>query len=128
MKSVIQTEKAPKAIGPYSQGVLAGGFLFISGQIPLDPVSGMLVEREINAQTHRVFMNIGEILSKAEMSFSHLVKVNVYLENMSDFPIVNEIYAQYINEGILPARAAVQIAKLPKEALVEIEAIAYCEA
>lgn len=125
MKKAINTEKAPKAIGPYSQAVMVDGFLFVSGQIPLDPATGNMVEGGIEEQVHRVLKNIGAILNEADMDFSDVVKSTVFLDSMDDFSKVNEIYARYFNGAILPARAAVQVGKLPKGALIEIEVIAH---
>ncbi len=126
MKSkAIATSEAPKAIGPYSQAVQAGDFLFVSGQIPLDPATGMIVEGGIEEQAHRVFKNLYAILEEAGLDFSAVVKSTVLLADINDFVKVNEIYASYINADPLPARAAFQVAKLPKNALLEIELIAY---
>jgi len=125
MKSEIRTERAPKAIGPYAQAVLAGDFLFVSGQIPLDPQTGAVVDGGIAPQTRRVLDNVKSVLEGANLSLEHVVKTTIFLASMDDFATVNGIYADYFNGSILPARAAVQVAKLPKEALVEIECIAY---
>lgn len=121
----IATPNAPKAIGPYSQAVQAGDYLFVSGQIPLDPETGVIVEGGIEAQAHRVFKNLSAILDEAGLDFSAVIKSTVLLANIDDFATVNEIYASYINSDPLPARAAFQVAKLPKNALLEIELIAY---
>jgi len=125
MKKVISTLKAPQAIGPYSQALQAGDFLFISGQLPIDPATGNIVEDDIEKQTHRVFKNINAILEAANLDFSDIVKTQVFLSDMKFFPQVNNIYSSYINGRILPARAAMQVACLPKNALIEIEAVAY---
>jgi len=121
----IATPDAPKAIGPYSQAVQAGDYLFVSGQIPLDPATGMIVEGGIEEQAHRVFKNLAAILDEAGLDVSAVVKSTVLLADIDDFAKVNEIYASYINADPLPARAAFQVAKLPKNALLEIELIAY---
>ena len=122
MKKEICTKNAPDAIGPYSQAVRAGDFLYVSGQVPIDPKTGAVVEGGIQAQAHQVFKNLKAILEEAGMSFDNVVKTTVLL---GDFATVNEIYAQYFNGAILPARAAFQVAALPKAAMVEIELVAY---
>lgn len=124
MRTIINTQAAPQAIGPYSQAVAAGDFLFISGQIPLDPLTMTLVENDIIIQTEQVFKNLGAILAAAGLEYSHLVKVTVLLKDISDFKVVNEIYKKYITKDF-PARAAYQVAALPMNALIEIESIAY---
>lgn len=123
MKRIVSTEKAPKAIGPYSQAVEAGGLLFISGQIPLDPVSGKLVEGGIVEQTEQVMKNIGSILEAAGYSFRNVVKSTCLLKEITDFKAMNEIYSRYYTEN-QPARAAFAVKDLPLGALVEIETIA----
>ncbi|MEM0530259.1 MAG: RidA family protein [Candidatus Pararuminococcus gallinarum] len=125
MKKEICTKNAPDAIGPYSQAVRAGDFLYVSGQVPIDPKTGAVVEGGIQAQAHQVFKNLKAILEEAGMSFDNVVKTTVLLADMGDFATVNEIYAQYFNGAILPARAAFQVAALPKAAMVEIELVAY---
>ena len=125
MKKEICTKNAPDAIGPYSQAVRAGDFLYVSGQVPIDPKTGAVVEGGIQAQAHQVFKNLKAILEEAGMSFDNVVKTTVLLADMVDFATVNEIYAQYFNGAILPARAAFQVAALPKAAMVEIELVAY---
>ena len=125
MKKEICTKNAPDAIGPYSQGVRAGDLLYVSGQVPIDPKTGAVVEGGIQAQAHQVFKNLKAILEEAGMSFDNVVKTTVLLADMGDFATVNEIYAQYFNGAILPARAAFQVAALPKAAMVEIELVAY---
>jgi 2-iminobutanoate/2-iminopropanoate deaminase len=123
MKKVIQTAKAPKAIGPYSQGILVDNFIFTSGQIPLDPVSNSLVLGDIKVQTKQVLENLGEILKSAGSGLDKVVKTTVFLKDMNDFPAMNEVYAQFFKENP-PARSTVQVAKLPKDVEIEIEAIA----
>lgn len=124
MNKVINTEKAPKAIGPYSQAIKAGnGMLFISGQIPVNPSTGK-VEEGIVAQTEQVFQNIKAILNEAGYDFKDVVKTTCLLNSMDDFATMNEIYAKYYNE-MLPARAAYAVEKLPMGVLIEIETIAY---
>jgi len=123
MKRIIQTEKAPGAIGPYSQAIEVNGMLFISGQIPIDPATGKFVEGGIREQTERVMLNIGEILKQAGYDFSHVVKSTCLLSDMSDFAVMNEVYGKYYSVNP-PARAAFAVKALPLGALVEIETIA----
>ena len=124
MNKVINTDKAPKAIGPYSQAILAGnGMLFISGQIPVNPETGKIPET-IKEQTEQVFKNIEAILTEAGYSFKDVIKTTCLLNSMDDFAAMNEVYAKYYNE-MLPARAAYAVEKLPMGVLVEIETIAY---
>lgn len=120
----LTTKDAPAAIGPYSQAVRAGGFLFVSGQIPLDPASGALVGGGIADQTHRVLQNLGAILRAAGVSFDRVVKTTVYLQDMAEFAAMNEIYATYF-PAPAPARATVQAARLPRDVKVEIDLVAY---
>ena len=122
-KQVVFTEKAPAAIGPYSQAIVAGGFLFTSGRIPIDPATGSLVEGGIQAQAHQVFRNLAAVLQEAGTSFDRVVKTTVFLADMGDFAAVNEVYAQYFS-GAFPARSAVQVARLPKDVGIEIELVA----
>lgn len=123
MRDAISTEAAPKAIGPYSQAVRAGSLVFVSGQIPLDPSTGLLVEGDIVAQTHQVFANLKAILAAAGTSLDHVVRATVFLADMNDFGAVNEVYGSYFSSPA-PARATVQAARLPKDARVEIDVIA----
>ena len=123
MKKIISTEKAPKAIGPYSQAIEAGGFLFVSGQIALDPASGKLVEGGIVEQTEQVMKNIGGILEEAGYSFKNVVKSTCLLKEITDFKTMNEVYGRYYTAD-QPARAAYAVKDLPLGALVEIETIA----
>ena len=122
-RQAIASPKAPAAIGPYSQAIRAGSLLFLSGQIPLDPATGQLVPGGIEAQTRQVFTNIGEILTAAGASFDAVVSATVYVADMNDFAKVNEIYATYFSAPA-PARATVQVARLPKDSLVEIQVVA----
>ena len=126
MRQAVATPSAPKAIGPYSQAIRAGSLLFVSGQIPLDPVSGQMVEGSIAAQTHRVFQNLGAILEAAGASFDQVVRTTVYLADMNDFAAMNEVYGTYFSSPA-PARATVQAARLPRDARVEIDVIAVLE-
>lgn len=123
MKVCIQTDKAVSAIGPYSQAVKAGDFLFTSGQIPFD-TSGQLVPGGVEEQAHQVFKNLKAVLEEGGASFAKVVKATVFLKDMNDFVAVNGVYAQYF-DGEFPARAAVEVARLPKDVMVEIEMIAY---
>jgi 2-iminobutanoate/2-iminopropanoate deaminase len=123
MRQAVSTPTAPAAIGPYSQAIKAGNLLFLSGQIPLDPATGAIVEGGIEAETRQVFHNIGEILKAAGVSFDAIVSATVYVADMNDFGKVNEIYATYFASPA-PARATVQVARLPKDARVEIQVIA----
>ena len=127
MKHAISSPDAPKAIGPYSQAVRAGQLLFVSGQVPLDPATGQLVDGDIAAQTRRVFDNLGAVLKAGGRSFGDVVRTTVFLADMNDFAAVNEVYGTYFSEPY-PARATVQVARLPKDARVEIDLIASYEA
>jgi 2-iminobutanoate/2-iminopropanoate deaminase len=123
VREAVSTALAPKAIGPYSQGIKAGSLLFVSGQVPLDPATGQIVAGDIAAQTHRVFQNIGEILKAGGASFDQVVRTTVFLADMDDFAAMNEVYATYFTSPA-PARATVQVSRLPKDARVEIDVIA----
>ena len=123
MREPVSTSHAPAAIGPYSQAIRAGDFLFVSGQIPLDPATGALVEGDVAAQTHRVLRNLGAILQEAGASFQHVVKTSVYLADMSEFGAMNEVYGTYF-PAPAPARATIQAARLPRDVRVEIDLIA----
>lgn len=127
MRQAVSSEAAPKAIGPYSQAIRAGSLLFVSGQIPIDPATGALVDGDIAAQTRRVFANLQAILQAAGASFDQVVRTTVYLADMNDFATVNEVYGTYFGQPA-PARATVQAARLPKDARVEIDLIASLEA
>lgn len=122
MKTVVKTDKAPGAIGPYSQGIDLENMIFFSGQIPLNPQTGEMPEG-IEAQAKQVLENVKGLLESQGLDFSHVVKTTVFLDNMDDFNTVNGIYAQYFVEPY-PARSAVEVAKLPKGALIEVEVIA----
>ena len=123
MKQVIHTDKAPAAIGPYSQAIQIGQLLFTSGQVPIDPETGALVEGGIQEQARQSLNNIKAILNAAGTNMGAVVKTTVFLQDMNDFAAMNEVYAQFFQEPY-PARSAVQVGRLPKDALVEIEAIA----
>jgi 2-iminobutanoate/2-iminopropanoate deaminase len=126
MRKTVITERAPGTIGPYSQAILSGGFLFCSGQIPLDPATGKMVEGGIAAQTERVLRNLAAVLEAGGASLRSVAKTTVYLADMSDFPEMNEVYGTFFPENP-PARATIQAAKLPAGALVEIDAVASVE-
>ena len=119
----VSTQKAPQAIGPYSQAVIAGDLVFTAGQIALDPASMEMVGDDVAAQSEQVLQNLGAVLAEAGCTFSDVVKTTVYLADMADFPIMNEAYAKHFGDH-RPARAAVQVAALPKGGLVEIDAVA----
>ena len=124
MKTVVNTNQAPAAIGPYSQAIKAGGFLFISGQIPVDPVTGDVVSGDVAAQAKQVLDNITVILKSQNLDLGNVVKTTVFLADMNDFQTVNRVYGEYFSQDA-PARGCVQVARLPKDVSVEIEAIAY---
>ncbi len=126
MKKIISTSEAPGAIGPYSQAVRSGRFLFCSGQIPLDPKSGQIVPGDIAAQTRRVLDNIAAVLKAEGLTFDHVVKTTIFLTNLGDFQTVNEVYGSYFKQDP-PARSTIQVAALPKGANVEIEVIAIAD-
>jgi 2-iminobutanoate/2-iminopropanoate deaminase len=122
-KNVVHTEHAPAAIGPYSQGIIANGLLFTAGQIALDPVTGQVVAGGVVEQAERVLKNLSAVLDSAGTSWKSVVKTTVFLQDMRDFPAVNEVYARAVGES-RPARSTVAVAGLPRGVLVEIEAIA----
>jgi 2-iminobutanoate/2-iminopropanoate deaminase len=126
MRYVISTPTAPKALGPYSQAVRAGAFLFLSGQIAIDPATNEFAGGDIAAQTRRVLENLGEVLSAAGASFECVVKTTVFMTDLAEFAAMNEVYAEFF-AGAAPARATVQAARLPRDARVEIEAVAVME-
>ena len=125
-KIIINTESAPAAIGPYSQSVLAGNILFISGQLPIDPETGKFAGNDIKSQTEQSLKNIESILEKAGCTMDNVVKTTVLLNDMGDFAKMNEVYAKFFTKDY-PARAAYEVARLPKDALVEIEAVAVVD-
>ena len=123
MKQVIETKKAPAALGPYSQAIKAGNTIYVSGQVPIDPATGEFAGDDITIQTKQALSNIKEILIEAGADMKNVVKITVLLKNMADFAAMNEVYATFFSEPY-PARATYQVVALPKDALVEIEAIA----
>lgn len=124
MKTIINTVNAPEAIGPYSQANLANGVLYISGQIPVDPATGKLVEG-IEKETHQVMKNLEAILTEAGMTFKNVVKATIFLKSMDDFAVMNDIYASYLDAESFPARETVQVSCLPKNVDIEISMIAH---
>lgn len=126
-KMILETDRAPKAIGPYSQGVRVGDLLFLSGQIPLDPATGELVAGDVAAQTERVLDNLAAVLASQDLEFRHVVKTTIFLVDLADFGKVNELYGRRFPADP-PARSTVQVAALPRGARVEIEAIAHRDA
>ena len=126
MNKIVSTDRAPKAIGPYSQAVIANGFVFVSGQIPLDPATGQIVQGGIAEQTARVFENMKNVLEAAGSSLDQAVKTTVYLKDIGDFAPMNEVYARYF-PAHPPARAAIEAARLPRDVLIEIDCIATAD-
>lgn len=122
-KNIINTKKAPSAIGPYSQGVKVGNFIFTSGQIPIDPATGELVEGDIQEQTKRSLQNVKEILEAAGATLGDVIKVTVFISDMNDFTKINQVYGEFFGSN-KPARSCVEVARLPKDVGVEIETIA----
>lgn len=123
MTQIIFTDKAPKAIGPYSQGVMVGNLLFLSGQLPVDPITNEVVESDINTQTNQVMQNIAAILESQHLSIKNIVKTTIFLKDMEQFAVVNEQYSKHLGQH-RPARSTVEVSRLPKDVLVEIEVIA----
>ena len=126
MKHAISSSLAPKPVGPYSAALRAGSLLFVSGQVPLDPATGRMVEGEITVHTRRALENVGALLAAAGLSFTHVVRTTVFLADMNDFQAMNEVYATFFREPY-PARSTVQAARLPRDARVEIDVIASFE-
>jgi 2-iminobutanoate/2-iminopropanoate deaminase len=127
MKKIISTAEAPAAVGPYSQAIRIGNFVFCSGQIPLDPETGEIVPGDVNAQTKRVMENIAAVLRAEGLNFGNIIKTTIFLTNLVDFQTVNELYGSYFKSDP-PARSTIQVAALPKGAAIEIEIIAAAEA
>jgi 2-iminobutanoate/2-iminopropanoate deaminase len=120
---IVHTDNAPAAIGPYSQAIVAGNFLYTAGQIPLDPNTGQIVQGDVTVQTERVMRNLTAVLEAAGTSWTNVVKTTVFLQDMADFPRVNEVYGRMIGDA-RPARSTVQVSALPRGVLVEIDAVA----
>src|SRR5262249_34337156 len=125
-RTPINTSNAPAAVGPYSQAIRCGQFIYTSGQLPLDPTNGKLVGEDIQVQTHRVIQNLQAVLTSAGASLESVIKTTIFLTSMSDFQAMNIIYASYFHD-LLPARSTIAVAELPLKALVEIECIAFSE-
>ena len=123
MKEMIVTQGAPAAIGPYSQGICAGDLVITSGQLPIDPTTGSMAQGDVAAQTRQSLANVQAVLAQAGLTMDNVIKTTVFLKSMDDFSAMNEVYASFFGKEA-PARSAVEVAKLPKDALVEIEAIA----
>jgi 2-iminobutanoate/2-iminopropanoate deaminase len=123
VRQAISTDAAPKAIGPYSQAVAMGGLVFVSGQIPVDPATGAIVDGDIAAATHRVFANITAILAEAGLTLGAVARTTVYLADMNDFAAMNAVYAEYF-DAPAPARSTIQVARLPRDVRIEIDVIA----
>ena len=126
MREAVATRSAPQAIGPYSQGIRAGSLLFVSGQVPIDPATGSIVDGDIAAQTHRVLQNVGAILEAGGAWFDNVVRTTVFLADMNDFAAMNAVYATYF-KAPAPARATVQVSRLPRDARIEIDVIAVVD-
>lgn len=125
MKKIVHTTNAPQAIGPYSQAVKVNDFVYVSGQVPVDPTTGEVVPGGTTEQTHQVMKNLKAILEEAGVDFSHVVKTTIFLQDLNDFTTVNEIYASYFSDSQYPARECVQVARLPRDVNVEISMIAH---
>lgn len=125
MRKIIATDQAPAAIGPYSQANVFGNLVFTSGQIPLAPASGEIIGTTIEEQTRQVLTNVKNLLEASGSSMNQVLKTTVFIKNMDDFAKMNAIYAEFFTEGSYPSRSAVEVARLPKDVLVEIETIAY---
>ena len=123
MRDAISSPDAPRAVGPYSPAIRAGRLLFLSGQIPLDPATGQMIDGDVAAQTRRVMENLGAVLRAGGLSFAHVVRTTIFLADMNDFAAVNEVYGSYFTPPA-PARATIQAARLPKDARIQIDAIA----
>ncbi|HEV2401406.1 MAG TPA: RidA family protein [Candidatus Sulfotelmatobacter sp.] len=123
MREIISTKDAPQAIGPYSQAIKANGFIFVSGQIPIDPATQQIITGDVAAQTDRVLRNLSEILEAAGSGLGKVVRCGVFLKSMNDFPKMNEVYGKYFSSAP-PARSTVEVSRLPKDVLVEIDAVA----
>ena len=125
MKKIINTKEAPEPIGPYNQAIEAGKFIFLSGQIAIDVDTGELINKNIEAETNQVMRNIESVLKASNRTFDNVVKSTIFLKDLNDFTIVNEVYSKYFKNKVSPARETVEVARLPKDANVEISVIAY---
>lgn len=124
MKKIINTKQAPAPIGPYNQAVLKGNMLFTSGQIAIDPMTGNLDNENIRTETKRVMENLSAVLSNANMTFDHVLKTTIFINDMNNFSAINEVYASYFNDDTAPARETVEVSRLPKDVNIEISMIA----
>jgi len=123
-KKIIYTDLAPKPIGPYNQAVLTNDTLYVSGQIPIDPKNGMLIQGDISTQTKQVMENLSAVLKAADMNFNQVVKVSIFLKNMDQFALINDVYGKYFEDATAPARETVEVSRLPKDVDIEISLIA----
>jgi 2-iminobutanoate/2-iminopropanoate deaminase len=123
-KKIIYTDLAPKPIGPYNQAVLTNNTLYVSGQIPIDPKNGVLIQGDISTQTKQVMENLSAVLKAADMNFNQVVKVSIFLKNMDQFALINDVYGQYFEDATAPARETVEVSRLPKDVDIEISLIA----
>jgi len=123
-KKIIYTDLAPKPIGPYNQAVLTNDTLYVSGQIPIDPKNGMLIQGDISSQAKQVMENLSAVLKAADMNFNQVVKVSIFLKNMDQFALINDVYGQYFEDAAAPARETVEVSRLPKDVDIEISLIA----
>lgn len=128
MKKIIKTTCAPEPIGPYNQAIMSGNMLYTSGQIPLNMDSGKVEQKDIKAATRMVMNYLSEILKEAQLSFENVIKVSIFIKDMNDFQLINEVYASYFDEATAPARETVEVARLPKDAPIEISLIASKDA
>ena len=127
MIKIVKTDKSPKAIGPYSQAIFINNFLFVSGQIPLDPKTMDIIDGNFEKQVSQCLNNIKGILSEQNIDLNNIVKLTVFLTDISNFSIVNDVFEIFFNDNYYPARSLVEVSKLPKDSYIEIEAICYCE-
>ncbi|XCI75357.1 MAG: Rid family detoxifying hydrolase [Flavobacteriales bacterium] len=125
MKKILSSPQAPQTIGPYSQAICINNFLYISGQIPIDPQTNQVITQGIETETRQVLNNIQAILLEAKMNFENVIKTSIFMKNMDDFPTVNRVYAEYFKIGNYPARETIEVARLPKEVNIEISIIAH---
>lgn len=123
-KKIIYTDLAPKPIGPYNQAVLTNDTLYVSGQIPIDPKNGMLIQGDISSQAKQVMENLSAILKAADMNFNQVVKVSIFLKNMDQFALINDVYGRYFEDTTAPARETVEVSRLPKDVDIEISLVA----
>ena len=123
MKKIVRTDKAPKPVGAYNQAIISGGFVFTAGQIAMDPQTGQVIDDDVKAQTRLVLKNLSAVLDAAGSGLQHVVKTLVFLNDMNDFPMMNEVYGEFFSENS-PARSAVEVSRLPRDVLVEIECVA----